>query len=85
MWIQIESSIFIRGEKYDMLLNLESGNRINIDIKKEQADTDMNLHVWFSANGTETLIFTGTQIECIRVIDKFSEKLNASKIIPWEV
>ena len=84
MWIHTEQPTPIRGEKYSLLLNLETGNRIYIDVKKRQADTDLNLHVWFTANQTETLIFTGTQVECMRVIDKFAEKLNAAKIDAWE-
>ena len=84
MWIHTEQPMPIRGEKYSILLNLETGNRIYIDIKKGQANTNLNLHVWFTANQTETLIFTGTQVECMRVIDKFAEKLNAAKIDAWE-
>ena len=84
MWIHTEQPTPIRGEKYDMVLNLETGNRIYIDTLKDQSDTDLDLHVWFTANQTETKIFTGTQIECMRVIDKFSDKLNAAKINPWE-
>lgn len=84
MWIHTENPHPIRGQKYDRLLNLETGNRVYIDIKKGQADTDLNLNVWFTANQTETLIFTGTEVECIRVLDKFAEKLNATKVQPWE-
>lgn len=84
MWIHMECPTPIRGQKYDMLLNLETGNRIYIDIVKNQSDENLDLHIWFTANQTETKIFTGTQVECMRVIDKFAEKLNAAKINPWE-
>lgn len=84
MWIHTENPHLIRGQKYDMLLNLETGNRIYIDTVKNQTDSNLNLYVWFRANATDTAIFTGTEVECIRVIDKFAEKLNAAKIQPWE-
>lgn len=84
MWIHTEKANPVRGQKYDMILNLETGNRIYIDIVQDQPDTDLNLHVWFTANQTETRIFTGTEVECIRVLHKFAEKLNATKIKPWE-
>ena len=82
MWIHTENPHPVRGNTYDMLLNLETG-KVHITLQSGQADTDLNTHVWFTANKTETLIFTGTEVECIRVIDKFAEKLNASKIQPW--
>lgn len=84
MWIHTENPHPVRGNKYNMLLNLETGNKINMVTIKGQVDTDLDLHVWFTANDTETLIFTGTEVECLRVIDKFAEKLNAAKIHPWE-
>ena len=84
MWIHAENPTPVRGKKYHRLLNLETGNRIYIDTRKKQEDTDLNLHVWLTANQMETIIFTGTEVECIRVIDKFAEKLNAAKMQPWE-
>lgn len=84
MWIQSKNPHPLRGNNYSRLLNLETGNRIYIDTTKGQLDTDLNLHVWFTANQTETLIFTGTEVECIRVIDKFAKKLSAEKVEPWK-
>ena len=84
MWIIAERFIDVRGKKYDMLVNLDSGNKIFIDIYKDQPADNLNLQVWLSSGKIETRLFTGTEVECIRMIDKYMKKLNAEKVNAWE-
>ena len=84
-WIKCKDPNPIRGKTYDRVLNVVQGINIHIDIYNKQPDSEMNLHVWIAyKEGKELRIFTGTEVECIRIIDKFAAKFNADELNPWE-
>lgn len=85
MWIIGDNPNHVRGKTYDRLVNITNGNRIFIDIFQGQDADDLNLQVWGNyTNQNDVRLFTGTEVECVRVIEQFAEKLNARRINPWE-
>lgn len=85
MWYKFENATVVRGKKYDQLLNIENGSNISIDISKCQKDDDMNLTVFTEFPGMSIdNLFTGTEVECIRIIDKLGLELNAKEMKPWD-
>ena len=84
-WIAIKNTFTVREKHYEMLINLNTGARIFIDTTDQQKTDDMNLRVWSHFPGMqETALYHGTEVECMRVIEKLKEKFNATNITPWE-
>ena len=83
-WLKCENPDKVRGKNYQRIINLDDGRSIYIQTHTKQPESDLDLSVWITYNGATTYrIFMGTEVECIRIIDKFSEKFNAQVLDAW--
>ena len=85
MWIKQKNQNEVRGKNYDRLINITTGITIFIDIYLDQPEDDLNLTVWGRYPGLENpvILYRGTEVECINVINQFASKLNAKEVEPW--
>ena len=84
-WVKCENPDKVRGKYYQRIINLDDGRSIYIQIYTEQPASDLNLSVWITYIGDTTYrLFMGTEVECIRIIDRFSEKFNAQVLDAWD-
>ena len=82
-WIKYENPHEIRGHRYECLMNLSTGAFIHINSAKN--DSSLNLYVWCEFPGmNEHQLYYGTQVECMRIIDRLAEKFNATDLAPWD-
>ena len=83
-WIQFDSVHPVRGVIYKSLMSLATGAFIDIGMPADQPDSDLNLSVWCEFPGMhQKQIFSGTPVECIRVVAKFAEQLHAKEVSAW--
>ena len=79
-WITI-----IDEDGYPQLIDVSQYPHIFIDEAVDQPESDKSRIVWCRYDGGKDAIrlYTGTEVECIRIIEQLQEKLNATKIDPW--
>ena len=79
-WITI-----IDEDGYPQLIDVSQYPHIFINKAEDQSESDKSRIVWCRYDGGKDAIrlYTGTEVECIRIIEQLHEKLNAIEIDPW--
>ena len=81
MWVILENPNPVRGKKYPQIINLDTGDRIYIDIVTNQHEVDTDLHVWGHwASARATKLFTGSESECVNLLKRFAKRLNVQAL-----
>ena len=65
--------------------NLDFSDINTIRVDTSDRENDENWYVFVGYKGRETLdtVFEGTQVECLRIYDRFVEGLNVEKLEAW--
>ena len=71
---------------YPMLIDIQQYSHIFMDTVKDQPKTDLNRTVWGRYDSSEGAIriYTGTEVECVRIMEQLTEILNPVEIHPWK-
>ena len=82
MDLWVEATTF-QGEK--SLVNLKQITEITIgNYEGENIEEICRVLIRYDTTSKARTIYSGTQVECLRIYDALTEKLNPLKLEPWE-
>ena len=81
LWITIKDA-----SGYPQLIDLHQYPMIFMGRIQNQPESNMSRVVWARYDdGTDGIVlYKGTEVECIRIVEQLKEKLKAVELQPWE-